>query len=81
MSRERVTLPRSRSKPPGNAAASAAPSAALDERLVFERMLADLSARFADLPGEAVPAEIEKALQVLIESSRSPQRSASRSRR
>jgi FixJ family two-component response regulator/signal transduction histidine kinase len=62
-----VTLPRSRSKPPQNAAASAARSTALGDRLAFERLLADLSARFADVPGEAVTGEIERALKVLIE--------------
>ncbi len=38
----------------------------LDERLTFERLLADLSARFANVPGDAVESEIERGLRQLI---------------
>lgn len=39
----------------------------LGELLAFERLLSDLSARFANVPGEQVVAEIEIALKQLIE--------------
>ena len=38
----------------------------LIERLTFERLLADLSARFANIPGDAVEREIEKCLRELL---------------
>ena len=37
-----------------------------DERTAFERMLADLSSRFANVPGEQVEMEIEHGLRQLI---------------
>jgi FixJ family two-component response regulator/signal transduction histidine kinase len=67
MSRERVNLPGSRSKPPDNAVTGGPLSTALGDRLAFERLLADLSARFADVPGDQVTGEIERALRVLVE--------------
>jgi len=41
---------------------------ALDERLAFERLLADLSARLASVSGERIAAEIEAALVRLVAS-------------
>ena len=38
----------------------------LNERLTFERLLADLSARFANVPADAVESEIERGLRELI---------------
>jgi transcriptional regulator with GAF, ATPase, and Fis domain len=38
----------------------------LDERLAFERLLADLSAKFANVPGECLEDEIERALHRLL---------------
>ena len=43
-------------------------AAALRERLTFERLLADLSARFANVAREGITAEIEAALARLVES-------------
>jgi len=40
---------------------------ALEERLAFERLLADLAARFANVPAEDVVAEIERALEKLVD--------------
>jgi FixJ family two-component response regulator/signal transduction histidine kinase len=37
------------------------------DRLAFERLLAELAACFADAPSAAVPAEIERALQRLVD--------------
>src|SRR3990172_1776625 len=45
--------------PPGNASFA--------ERLTFERLLADLSVRFANVPGDRVEAEIETGLRHLVE--------------
>jgi FixJ family two-component response regulator/signal transduction histidine kinase len=36
-------------------------------RLAFERLLAELASRFADVPSAGVPAEIERALQRLVD--------------
>jgi hypothetical protein len=36
-------------------------------RLAFERMLAELASRFADVPSGGVPEEIERALLRLVE--------------
>jgi PAS domain S-box-containing protein len=46
---------------------SRASDASLEELLAFERLLFDLSARFANVAGEQVVAEIEIALKKLIE--------------
>ena len=43
-----------------------APEASLEELLAFERLLSDLSARFANVAGEQVVAEIESALKQLL---------------
>jgi C4-dicarboxylate-specific signal transduction histidine kinase len=44
-----------------------ASEALLEERLTFERLLADLSARFANASGDQVEREIESALKQLLE--------------
>ena len=44
----------------------AAPEASLEELLTFERLLFDLSTRFANVAGEQVVAEIESALKQLL---------------
>jgi transcriptional regulator with GAF, ATPase, and Fis domain len=41
--------------------------ATLEERLAFERLLADLSARFANVPGDRLEDEIEDSLRKLVE--------------
>jgi C4-dicarboxylate-specific signal transduction histidine kinase len=46
---------------------SRASEALLEERLTFERLLADLSARFANASGDQVEREIESALKQLLE--------------
>ena len=46
--------------------ASRAPDASLEELLACERLLFDLSARFANVAGEQVVAEIENALKQLL---------------
>jgi signal transduction histidine kinase len=55
----------------GRKGAAAAPvpavEQALAERLAFERFLADLSARFVNVPGEKVDAEIQNGLRRLVE--------------
>ncbi len=43
-----------------------APEVSLEELLTFERLLFDLSARFANVTGEQVVAEIESALKQLL---------------
>jgi transcriptional regulator with GAF, ATPase, and Fis domain len=43
------------------------PDVSLSERLAFERLLADLSMKFANLPGARVIEELERALARLIE--------------
>ena len=43
------------------------PSPALEERLKFEALVADLSATFVSLPAEAVDREIETAQRLLVE--------------
>jgi formate hydrogenlyase transcriptional activator len=43
----------------------AAPDASVEELLAFERMLADLSARFANIPAEQVDVEIQIAQTIL----------------
>jgi formate hydrogenlyase transcriptional activator len=43
------------------------PGASAEELLTFERMLADLSARFANVPAEKVEIEIQMALKMLRE--------------
>jgi hypothetical protein len=45
---------------------SGASDASLEELLTFERLLFDLSARFADVTGNQVVAEIEIALKQLL---------------
>jgi formate hydrogenlyase transcriptional activator len=40
----------------------------LQERLVFERLLSDLSARFVHLPNQEVDREIEQGLRLIVES-------------
>ena len=40
----------------------------LQERLKFERLLSDLSARFVNLPGQQVDREIEQGLKLIVES-------------
>jgi formate hydrogenlyase transcriptional activator len=45
---------------------SAEADVALDERLAFERLLADLSSQFANVPSDRVVTEIEGALKQLI---------------
>lgn len=40
---------------------------ALEEKVGFEQLVADISARFANLPPEAVDEEIERALQRIVE--------------
>jgi len=45
----------------------AAGDAARDERLAFERLVADLSARFANVPHDRITAEIKAALGRLVE--------------
>jgi len=42
------------------------PDVSLSERLAFERLLADLSMKFANLPGACVIEELEHALVRLI---------------
>jgi len=44
-----------------------ASTATLDERLTFERLLADLSARFANVPGNQLEIEIENSLGRLLD--------------
>jgi hypothetical protein len=46
---------------------SRASDPSLEELLAFERLLSDLSARFANVAGEQVVEEIEIALKQLIE--------------
>ncbi len=46
---------------------SRASDVSLEELLAFERLLFDLSARFANVAGEQVVSEIEIALKQLIE--------------
>jgi signal transduction histidine kinase len=41
--------------------------ASLEELLAFERLLADLSARFANVSGDQIETEIESALKLLLE--------------
>ena len=48
------------------AAGGAAADASLEELLTFERLLFDLSARFANVAGDQVVAEIENALKQLL---------------
>jgi hypothetical protein len=43
--------------------------ASLEELLTFERLLADLSARFANVSSDQLETEIERALRQLLESS------------
>ncbi len=49
------------------AAAGRSGEASLEELLAFERLLADLSARFANVSGDQVETEIESALKQLLE--------------
>ena len=48
------------------AGATAPADPSLAERLTFERLLTDLSVRFANVPGDRVETEIERALRELI---------------
>jgi formate hydrogenlyase transcriptional activator len=50
----------------GVASPSNAPGASLEELLAFERLLSDLSARFANVAVDQVVAEIESALKQLL---------------
>jgi hypothetical protein len=49
------------------AATSSASAPSLEELLAFERLLSDLSARFANVAVDQVVAEIESALKQLLE--------------
>src|SRR2546426_5472573 len=53
---------------PFNKSTKAAPKsdASIEELLAFERMLADLSARFANIPAEQVEVEIRLAQTILL---------------
>ena len=46
---------------------SLVPDTTLDERLAFERLLADLSARFANVPGDRLEIEIEDVLGRILD--------------
>jgi len=56
-----------RARRSSNVVTASAAAAALLERLAFERLLAELSSRLANVAGPAVFAEIQKALQRLVE--------------
>src|SRR3954468_17577014 len=50
-----------------SAKVSLVPETTVDERLAFERLLADLSSRFANVPGNNLEVEIEDALARLLD--------------
>jgi formate hydrogenlyase transcriptional activator len=60
-------VPSGGSRPGIERAADDAAEVSLDERLAFERLLGDMSARFADLPPERVMDEIRRSLTALMD--------------